>query len=737
MGLKRAALALWVFMGAAAAADDRTPAVPAEAVPGEDAAAAPEAVAAPEEVRSERVLSFTDLSGSPSIQLRGTEGIYSWPFGLRLDETVVGAEVVLRYTASPSLLPDLSHLRVRINGEIVTALPLPGNTPGEEMQRRIPLDPAFFTDYNELTVDFIGHYTEGCEFPRHSALWTSISGRSELRLQLKHSALNRDLALLPAPFFDRRDGRRLNVPMWLPPSPDSETIAAAGVLASWFGALANYRGARFPLSMQTLPSGNAIVLALPNRRPDGLDLPDVDKPTIRILPHPDEALGTLLVLQGRNGEQLRQAAATLVLGRSALSGSHVTIENFDAGERRPAYDAPRWAPSDRAVQFSDLVDNEARLSARGHTPGPIEVPLRLPPDLFIWSTRGIPVDLRYRYTAPTEPDDSMLAISIGQRTLESIRLRPNPPVDRPSQTRFHIPDFLLNAGDALRFEFALDYLQDGACRTSGVDLAQVGIEPDSSFDISGFPHFAELPDLAMFANDAYPFSRYADLAETTVVLDGTPSANDIETALFLLGRIGAATGVAAIRFEIAKPGDTAKLKDRELILVGTGSIPPAWNVELAAQIEDGRRALIGSERWLSLTDLGTRSNMPWSKGRISLEASGSVGAVFGFESPLSARRSVVAVLYSSADARDRLLDALEDPGSISRFQGDATFVREGGIESVRTRDQFTIGPLPARLWLWWYAANHPLMTVLIALLAALLLAWLSYGAFRRLARRRL
>ena len=39
----------------------------------------------------------------------------------------------------------------------------------------------------------------------------------------------------------------MRLPFVLQASPDSATLRSAGVLASWFGALADYRHARFPV----------------------------------------------------------------------------------------------------------------------------------------------------------------------------------------------------------------------------------------------------------------------------------------------------------------------------------------------------------------------------------------------------------------------------------------------------------------------------------------------------------
>jgi hypothetical protein len=42
-----------------------------------------------------------------------------------------------------------------------------------------------------------------------------------------------------------------------------------------------------------------------------------------------------------------------------------------------------------------------------------------------------------------------------------------------------------------------------------------------------YPHYAPLPNLEIFANAGFPFTRFADLSETTVVLPPTPTEQEI------------------------------------------------------------------------------------------------------------------------------------------------------------------------------------------------------------------
>ena len=175
--------------------------------------------AAPAEAPTHEVkLSFAQLGSGP-IELHGVQAIGGINVGSRMDQVIVAAKLRLHMTYSPSMLPDLSHLRVSLNGQVLAAVALPREQAGREIEREIVLDPRYFSDYNQIRFDLIGHYTLECEDPQHSSLWATLSPRSELELTVRPLELRNDLALLPVPFFDRRDNRRLTLPVVLPPQP--------------------------------------------------------------------------------------------------------------------------------------------------------------------------------------------------------------------------------------------------------------------------------------------------------------------------------------------------------------------------------------------------------------------------------------------------------------------------------------------------------------------------------------
>jgi len=688
------------------------------------------------------------------MELHGVQSIGAVNFGARLDEVVAAAKLRLRMTYSPSMLADLSHLRVTLNGQVLAAIPLPKDQAGREVEREVVLDPRYFSDYNQLRFDLIGHYTLECEDPQHSSLWATISQQSELELTMRPLELRSDLALLPAPFFDRRDNRRLVLPFVLPQKPSRDLVRAAGVGASWFGALADYRSARFPVHFDELPTRHALVFATNAAKPAQLRLGDVDKATISMIDHPADPQIKLLVFQGKDDAQLKQAVEGLVLGNPVLTGTTATINAVEY-ERRAAYDAPRWLRTDRAVKLGELVDAPSQLQSAGISPAPIRVNMRLPPDLFTWNRSGVPLDLRYRYTAPAERDNSMLSISINDQLLRSYRLRAESDqgvgdkllvpllsdVGTQQSEGLVIPAFQLASNNQIQFQFALEHHRKGLCTEVFTDTTRQSIDPDSTIDISDFPHYTAMPNLALFANAGYPFTRYADLAETAIVIADATQRETLEELFFVLGRMGRQTGAVAVSYRLLDTEQARKADDADLLILSTGTnrLLDEWGKELSLVINDAGRTLqdpANAPRFDSQRLTSARDSRA-ANARVSVSAAGSLGAFISFESPLSSSRTVVALTGTDAHATNALLDTLEDEGKVPMIRGDLAIVRAGDVQSYQSDALYYVGSLSWWKWLWFHLSRHPVLLTLVTLAVAIVVALWLYGWLQRRVARRL
>lgn len=709
-----------------------------------------------------RRLNLGQLGNQTAFRLRTTEGRADINFGLRADELVTRAVLRLRYAYSPSLIPEHSHIKVLLNDELMTTLSFTAAQAGQPVTQEVPIDPRFIVDFNRLTLQFVGHYAQNCELTTHSSLWADVSGASELELTVRPIELRDNLATLPEPFFDPRDLGRLNLPFVFAAQPSADTLRAAGITASWFGQLAAWRGARFTAHLDGAPPlGHALVFATNSERPAWLaQQPPYNGPGLSMLSNPGDGWSRLLLVSGRDGEDLRVAADALVRGATGLSGSQVAVQASPAPGTRTPYDAPNWVRMDRPTTFGELVQAPQQLQAAGRQPDHIRVDLRIPPDLYTWKSRGVPVDLKFRYTPPVRASESRMTMSLNDALVQAFNLRASEPgrsadrswapplMDRGlavERQRVMVSPFQLAPRSQLQYAYSFATHRGGDCENPAVDNARGAIDPDSTIDFSGYPHYAELPQLSHFASLGFPFTRYADLSQTAVVMPEQPGREDIETLLTLLGRMGESTGYPATRVAVVGPQQVATVRDRDLLLIGAAPgqrLLQDWSTHLPAMVMGTQRRVSQPARPVSALYGGLGlPREPAAATQEHIEGTGPLAALLGFESPLTSGRSVVAVTAGETRDLPKLLDALETQAGA--MHGSVVLVRSlrDGItgrdavkvESIAVGPTYTIGVLPFWTvmghWLW----EHPTLLGLLLLgLAAtgLLLLWKLWLALR-------
>ena len=700
-------------------------------------------------------LTFAKIAPPPgSMVLRGARPEGSVEFGMRSDEVVAKALLNLDYTPSPSLLPVQSQLKVYLNDELMGVLPVTKEQLGKKVSAQIPIDPLYITDFNRVRLEFVGHYRDVCENPASSTLWLDVGRESYLDLTYQSLNVRNDLSHFPVPFYDSRDNRQLTLPMVFASAPDVLQQQAAAIIASWFGSKAGWRGQQFPVQFNQLPDRNAIVFATNDKRPDFLrEHPPVKAPTIEMIDHPDNPYVKLLVVFGRDDKDLLQAAKGIAQGNILFRGSSVTVDDVKQLQARKPYDAPNWVRTDRAVTFAELKTYEQQLQSSGLVPDSINVALNLPPDLYLLRANGIDMNLNYRYTMPPIKDSSRMDISLNDQFLQSFSLNSSQDVNKlilrlpvlqgllDGKTEVTIPALRLGAMNQLRFDFQyMNPMPGGSidnCITFQPVQNHVVIGDDSTIDFSKYYHFMAMPDLRVFANAGFPYSRMADLADTLVVVPKSPTEGQVATLLETAGGIGAQTGLAAINLRMTDDGSQIKDKDADLLLIG--SIPQALkdDTKINLLVEATKSWVKMPMRHYDLASIYPDTEARTPNTRTDVTSTGPMAAIIGFQSPYNDQRSVVALLADSPRGNELLTQALNDSGKRAAMFGSVAVIRESGVNSLRVGDIYYIGHLPWFERIWFALSSHPVLLAILAAVSIVLLAWVLWRMLRIISRRRL
>jgi cellulose synthase (UDP-forming) len=688
-------------------------------------------------------------TGTPQVELHGIDSSHTIYFTLPQTHVVRNAKIHVYYAFSPSLLPQLSHIKLILNGTLfATIQPTPGalggsNSQDAEAEFTIPAE--LLVHNNALTMQFIGHYILVCEDPANTTLWARVHRTTYLDLQGNLLPLADDLKQLPLPFLDPAVVQPLSIPVIFATPPSLKAIQAAGIVTSYFGMSSEARPVRFPVHIGAIPAGNVIVVAdSPASLPPGLNITDLSAPTVAMRTNPNDPYGKILVVAGGDGDQAIVAAQAVAEHSGFLQGAQAGIDSGFRPQHKQTVDgAPRWARTDQTIALWDYASAE---QLQGDGTAPLNVYFRIPPDIFYADRPNTVLKLVYRYNSiPIGPISSM-QVRINNAFLGSVPLIPGQEVSKKIETEVAVPVVNLRPfSNSLSFDFTFQLLKDRqGCRDTTPINMQGSILRDSYIDLRGYPHYAPLPNLEIFANAGFPFTRYADLSETTVVLPPTPSEQEIETFVTLMGHFSRQTGFPALRVIVAGPEALHQGADTDFLVLGTGDDQPGFdklNSVLPVTLRSGQVGVRDTQgffaplhrAWWKLS-----SNEHAESG--DLTVSGNPDAVIeGVKSPYSLDvHSVVAIHLRDAGAFEPFMSTFIAVQQASDISGSVAVLHGAQFQSFRVGAQvYHVGVLPwwqrMRLWIMPY----PWLVALVAIGLAFLLAvwmrqWLRWKARTRL-----
>ena len=711
-----------------------------------------EAVELKPSIEKTRSLTFSQMGQIDGARLTGLKRFVELSSGIRLDELVTSARLSLKVLYPQGMRHDQSFVRVYVNNQLSAIAPLSASRAGVPHIMNIDLDPIMFSDFATLRLEYDGTYDSECVDIGNPTLRLDILPESTLSISYKPLNLVNDLAILPAPFFDPRDSRKLRLPLILPVEQTETGIKAAGVLASWMGAQASYRQAAFDLLQEASPTRHSIVLSKGQHMPEGMTKADIEGPMLMMVSAKENPWIKHLYVMGRTDEELLQAVYGLVIEGQILSGQKALIKMVDMGAPRKPYDAPRYVPTNRPVRFAELLDFPEQLEVSSDKPR-TAVSLRLPPDLFSWAGRNIPMELKYRYTAPSRWNESLMNIEINNSLIQSFRLAPRPEqvqnkinidllgqAELTSEESLQIPAFRVGGNNELAFSFSFMAEGGGAC-TRVPQAARGSIDPESTLDFSDLPHYTRMPNLTAFSNGGYPFSIMADLSDTAIVLPSNPTQLEIKSYLNVMGLFGQWTGLPATKITLITSDKPEGIGSMNWLALGTSDRlgwlnPVKMNLPMVLTETQRSMGTPPAFQWLKGLWQTDSELPPTERARALIQTAGSLGAIMGFESHLQAKKAGFVITGTDQDSFERAVAALSDYGDVAKIKGSVSLIRGDDIQSYSLGETYITGALP-----WWLRlriafSEYPGLIAVAGALAGVILAILAFGWLSSRASRR-
>ncbi|HEY4357235.1 MAG TPA: UDP-forming cellulose synthase catalytic subunit [Acidobacteriaceae bacterium] len=718
----------------------------------------------------DNLFTLADVSTPETIVLRGVDSYHSVYFAVPQTQNVKTATMRLYYHFSPGLLPMISHIKVSLNGTLFATLPVTHQlrqdtmetdlTPQQKLDSQHELNTTRMEDSallvanltlpaemlihnNELTFEFVGHYTYKCEDPSHSTLWSHVDANSQIELAGDLLPLPNDLKLLPLPFYDVAVNLHPKVPIVFTSQPSPKSLQAAGIVASWFGILTDYHPVEFPVTFGSIPQGNAIVIA-----ENGGELPPAlgggrsgSGPTISMRTNPNDPYAKLLVLSGDSPDDILIAAQALTQQFDHLAGEseHVTLPSTI--KKRQPDDAPRWLPTDHIVTIGE---SSQQGDLQGDGTVPVGVYSRVPPDLYYGDTQNLPFKLFYRYNGIPLANESTLQVYMNGAYVSST---PMPHTDKASAdltTVVPVPVVDMRPfSNTMNVKFVFQIAKKGYCQDTAPMNLQASIRKDSYLDITGIPHWAQLPNLEIFANAGYPFTRLADLSDTAVVMPPQPDPAEIELYLALMGHFGSQTGYPVLNVTVTDADHMGG--DKDLLVLGTvdnnRQAIDKLNNRLPVRIGQNQLTIQDTRGFFDQQEHSwwkVRSSEHVPSGSLETEGGFPDALIEGIESPMSSGRSVVLVALRDKGVLPKFLEVFERYAQSSAIQQSVSVLTGDHFSSYRIGgDYYKVGSLSWVVKVRMFFKQYPWALVLVIVVICFLLALLLRAVLRRIARRRL
>ncbi|KAA6463406.1 UDP-forming cellulose synthase catalytic subunit [Acidobacteria bacterium AB60] len=718
------------------------------------APAAQQEINPPAEPGNTQITSLKDMGINGALEMRGPRSYSEVHFTLAHQLVPKEGVLHLAYSLDPAVDAASTSLHVFLNGTDIGTPPLTTSPGGGGMARiDLPVSGWLLVRSNALAFEFKGSRGMTTEESARSRTLCRIFGSTTFEVTGEWLRLGSDLGQLPLPIFDNELQTSTTVPFVFLTPPTPVMLEAAGVLASWLGLLSGSAPVRFVVSSTDIPPGNVIILSS-NRSdlPATLQVPAGTGEVLALRTNPVDSSGSALILSGEDADGvLRMAQAVALMPRSSpgqparvsvFSGDTVESPALVMPPKRQEDDAPRWLPVRNDAPLTNC--QESALQTDGSSPIPVY--FHTPPDLFYGEKEWVRLKLKYRYDAQLVAAGSALRVTLNGTLIKEIPLPPGSgPVDGERMVLMPVREMRPFGNTAL---FSFDFVPanrdwGSSPRLSGEILCQ------STLDLHTLSRWAEMPNLQLFANAGFPFTQFADLSHTVVVMPAKPSASEISLYLRLMSYFGLQTGYPSLGVTVTGPGSTIA-PDRDYLVLGTmadqpgfqslGALLPAEfdGVSLRMKPVNGLKANLAFVQKITARKFPLLFGETVSDFNPAAVGTSADAVIQEIRSPASRDRSIVTIVLSQESAANEVSDLLLDSSRSSEMAGGLVTVRNSTFSSFQTSaEAYHLGEVSWFALVRKYAVRYYLLLLVLLVSIHFLCARIVYGWMRRHARERL
>jgi cellulose synthase (UDP-forming) len=634
--------------------------------------------------------SLLDLGLRSAVVLRGSDTKASVSFVLPSTKIVDRASLSLHYQVSHLPPGGTASLNVALNDVDVATLPLNSDSVPLEASH-VTLPPDLLVHDNTLSFRLLQQCISPCKLDTNDGGLLRIEPTTELETSGTVLALPNRLSMLPSPFVDPSVHRPVTIPFVFASQPDLPTLKAAGVLASWYGVLADYRGSHFTASVGQIPSGNVVLFA-----PSGSDLLlqlglSGSDSSIAIRDNPSDHYGKVLAIIGRDSSDFLKLAYALALNQVRTDADRAVIPSISLPEGGTSLDGSRWLSSDKPLAIATGI-NESLLHVKQNSPAKLY--FRIAPDLDYRTKTSVPLHLGFQLSGLNSGEHISLLIKLNDVAVTRRELTADNTA-APEMQSFAIPVTLLYASNTLTVELAVDHSAPFGSDLSGLDLK---ILPSTNLDLQNPSHFVRMPRLDLFAASGFPFTAERDLSRTEIILPRNSTGAQIGLYLDALGFLGAQTAYPALRFNLTDAARMSKRSGKDLLVIGSSNDSSPFQ-PFASQMLlkpsgggffSGELSLPWSE-WLSRAWMGRSEESRKLSDLLNREPGPSL-LIEQFSNPLEPGRTAVVLATKSEGDDQSYFTRLTEEARQGNISGGLVLADDKQFHSFQlTSSSYTLG----------------------------------------------
>ncbi len=461
-------------------------------------------------------LNYQNLS-KKVVRLKNTYGKFTLYFPFPKRFIPLSATLNLVFYSSPALIGDRSVLNIAVNDEDIYSTKLKSTSKLRKISVRIPV--KVITKHNFLTIEVFQHYTtKYCELENSSELWTDLYlSKSYLDIKFTYKLIPNTLEALQTYIHDPLNIYRKNINIVIDlDNLNKDYLKDLAVLTGFLAEIYKYADMNINILSKPSPKGDNYIVG--NRdfisKITGHVLTNYN---IYIEPNKNNPFFKNIILTGDTYQEINKSIVALFLGKiNLLNVQGIRIENLENIPKLPAYEAPNFWPLGKRIYLRDLGIKTVTLGEGFQQV--LKVPYRIYPDSLFGDKDKVKVYLDLQLPQMVKEDSviNVFAESIGKKIfLFQVPAKK----DLNKQRVYYFYANILPKGiGSFSIEPSLIPLKNGFCSSSNRKNLVLTVGEDSYIEFPKAVHITEMPYLEFFGSTAYPYSIYADLQDTAIIL---------------------------------------------------------------------------------------------------------------------------------------------------------------------------------------------------------------------------